>query len=73
MSRYYKKRKNKLDNGNFKSEFLEATRVVCKCGHVVNFISNTPYIECTHCHQLIFRNNKAEYDFRLKRRFGISN
>lgn len=63
------KKKNKIPEGNFDSEFLAKTRKKCKCGHTVNFISNIPYIECTHCHNLIFRNNKCEYDFRIKRRF----
>ena len=71
MSKWDKKRKNKLDNGNFRSEFLDATRVVCECGHVVNFISKTPYIECTHCHHMIFRNNKAKFDYKVKRRLGL--
>lgn len=58
--------------GKFSDKFLEETRVVCKCGHSVNFFSNIPYIECTFCHNLIFRNKKAEYDYRLKRRIGVS-
>jgi len=52
---------------------LAQTRVVCECGHTVNFFTNIPYVECTHCHRIIFRDSKAEYDFRIKRRFGISN
>lgn len=56
--------------GLFDSEYLAITRVTCKCGHRVNFLSPAPYIECTHCHNLIFRNKKAEYDYRIKRRLG---
>ena len=50
------------------SRFLEATRVICSCGHVVNFINKIPYIECTYCHKLIFRNKKCEFDFKVKRK-----
>ena len=57
--------------GDFRDDYLEATRVICKCGHRVNFITNVPYIECTYCHNIIFRNKKTEYDFRVKRRLGI--
>lgn len=57
--------------GNIPSDYLEATRVACKCGHTVNFFTNVPYVECTHCHRIIFRNKKTEYDFRVKRRLGV--
>lgn len=63
-------RKKPKKIGNIDSEFLYLTKVICKCGHRVNFISKIPYIECSHCHNLIFRNKKAEYDFRIKRRFA---
>lgn len=51
------------------NKFLELTRVTCPCGHVVNFMSRVPYIECAFCHNLIFRNKKCEYDYKIKRRF----
>lgn len=63
--------KNKKYTGRFSDEFIEQSRVTCKCGHVVNFISKTPYVECSHCHKLIFRNKKVEYDFRIKRKMGV--
>lgn len=59
--------------GKYDSKYLEASRVVCECGHTINFFSNTPYVECSHCHKIVFRNQKTEYDFRIKRRFGVSN
>lgn len=58
--------------GKVSDKFIEETRVVCKCGHSVNFFSKIPYLECTHCHNIIFRNKKAEYDYRIKRRMGVS-
>lgn len=31
-------------------KFLEESRVKCSsCGHVVNFYTNKPYIECSFC------------------------
>ena len=49
--------------------FLEESRVKCSsCGHVVNFYSHHPYIECSFCHNLIFRNKKCEFDFKVKRK-----
>lgn len=64
-------RRNRGDVGNIKQEFLDATRVVCVCGHVVNFISKREYFECSHCHKMIFKDKKAEYNYRLKRRLGV--
>lgn len=65
------KKTNLKLTGNIDDEFLAATRVVCKCGHTVNFISRVPYIECNHCHDIIFRDKKAEYNYRVKRRLGV--
>lgn len=64
-----KKKNNKI--GGFDSEYLAETRVICKCGHRVNFFTQVPYIECTHCHDIIFRDKKAEYNYRIKRRLGV--
>ena len=50
-------------------KWIEETRVYCKCGHSVNFFNLIPYIECSFCHRLIFRNKKCEYDYMIKRRF----
>lgn len=65
MKRY----KQKNFTGYLSNRFLELSRVQCKCGHSVNFISNVPYIECNYCHNLIFRNKKCEFNYRVKRRF----
>ena len=48
--------------------FLEESRVKCKCGHSVNFINKIPYVECSYCHNLIFRNKKCEFDYKIKRK-----
>lgn len=64
-------KKYKRFMSNFSDEFLNETRRECKCGHTVNFISKTPYITCSHCGNLIFKDKKSEYDYRIKRRLGI--
>lgn len=48
--------------------FLEESRVKCGCGHIVNFINKIPYVECSYCHNLIFRNKKCEFDYKVKRK-----
>lgn len=55
--------------GKWDSEFLAQTKVICKCGHSINFISNLPYVECSYCHRIVFRSKKDEFNFRIKRRF----
>lgn len=65
------RRKYKPFAGKFSDEFLDKTKVICKCGHRVNFISRVPYIECSFCHNLIFRDKKAEYDYKVKRKLGV--
>lgn len=66
------RRKKRRKIGEYDSEFLAKTRVICKCGHRVNFLSQAPYIECNHCGNIIFRNKKTEYDYRIKRRLGVA-
>lgn len=51
------------------SKWIEATRRKCKCGHTMNFYTKVPYLECSHCHNLIFRDKKSEFDYKIKRRF----
>jgi ribosomal protein S27E len=54
-----------------KYDFFDETKVKCKCGHVISFYSTTPYITCSHCGNLVFRNKKEEYNYKVKRRLGV--
>lgn len=60
---YYKK--------NTSSEWWTKTRKKCPyCGHVLGFYKpSIKYVECNFCGNIVFRDKKAEYDFRIKRRF----
>lgn len=51
------------------SEYINQITRYCKCGHSVQFRNLIPYVICSHCGRLIFRNKKCEYDFKIKRRF----
>ena len=54
----------------YNDKWIDEKRRTCKkCGHTVNFYKKIPYIECGYCRNLIFFNEKAEYDFKIKRRF----
>lgn len=62
MNKYYEKSKKF-------SEYQSLITKYCKCGHSVQFRNLIPYITCNYCGNLIFRNKKCEYDFKIKRRF----
>lgn len=47
-------------------EELQKYRVKCKCGHT-NYIANkTNKCICSHCHNLVFKDKKTEFEYRLK-------
>ena len=50
------------------SKFIEASRRKCKCGHSISFNTNTPYITCSICGNLVFRNKKCEFNYKVKRK-----
>lgn len=45
-------------NRCYDPKWLEETKVKCRCGHSVHFYDLIPYLECTVCGKLIFRNKK---------------
>lgn len=53
-----------LDEIKRASSEKTANRILCEnCGHSLLF--NRSYIECNHCHHLVFKNNfeKEKYEF----------
>ena len=52
-------------------EYYTKTKVKCICGHVTNFVGRKDYKECSHCNRIIFKNKKAEYNYKIKRRLGL--
>ena len=63
MNNFYKENKKES------KYILEITRY-CKCGHSVQFKNPIPYVICSHCGKLIFRNKICEYNYKIKRRFA---
>lgn len=51
------------------SEYLSSITRYCKCGHSVQFKTGIPYVICTYCGRLIFRDKRSEYNYKIKRRF----
>ncbi len=50
------------------NEYFSLTKHKCKCGHVMNFYTSIPYLECEYCGRLNFRNKKCEFDYKVKRK-----
>ena len=50
-------------------EYTRSVSRTCKCGHVVNIYNKSGKVLCKWCGNIVFLNKKAEYDFKIKRRF----
>lgn len=64
-----KKRKENKKIGDYDNEYLCATRVKCKCGHSLNFLGKGDWKVCSWCGALVFKNRKAEFDYKFKRKY----
>lgn len=41
--------------------------VKCKCGHSIFMPAYIDKIICTHCRNLVFRDKKKEFEYRLRK------
>lgn len=48
----------------------EVTKVKCKCGHVQCIPANFKNFYCSWCGNMLFVSKKAEFDYKIKRRFA---
>lgn len=48
-------------------ESLQKFRHICKCGHTVYIANKSGRAECNHCHNLVFKDAKTEFEYRLSR------
>lgn len=48
-------------------ESMQPFRRICKCGHTVYISNRTGRIECKHCHNLVFKDAKTEFEYRIKK------
>lgn len=46
-------------------EYLKHTRK-CKCGHSVAILNETGVAECSWCRNLVFKDKKTEFEYRMK-------
>lgn len=45
---------------------IPENRVYCKCGHsITDMTPKHNYVTCSWCGRLVFKNKKAEFDYRL--------
>lgn len=45
-------------------ERVNLIRVICKCGHVLTFLSKHP-VSCRHCGELVYPTKKLEFRNKL--------
>ena len=46
---------------------LAKLRHYCKhCGHSLYIANKRDIVECSYCHNLVFKNDKAEFMYRMK-------
>lgn len=41
-------------------------RILCKCGHSVLINNKDNRVECSHCHNFVFKTKKDEFIYRMK-------
>lgn len=49
-----------------KQDELTKCTYKCKCGHSVVIANKRGIAECSHCRNLVFKNKKIEFEYRMK-------
>lgn len=62
--------KNKTETEKL-SHCMTNETVKCKCGHSVFLPASQPVKICSHCNNLVFKNEKTKFKFMLTRRKGL--
>lgn len=59
---------NYLTNNEIKKIYDEQQkfRHKCNCGHTVYIANKLGVAECSYCHNLVFKDKKSEFEYRLK-------
>ena len=57
----------KLEEVKKLHESMQQFRHKCKCGHTVFIANKSGRTECRHCHNLVFKDAKTEFEYRMKR------
>lgn len=52
-----------------KSEYEHMTSRKCRCGHIITF-KDYGYSICKYCGEIHFITKKAEFDYRIRRKYG---
>lgn len=47
------------------SDAYAKARIYCKCGHSIVISNKRKYKICSWCGRLVFKNKRAEFDYRL--------
>lgn len=50
-----------------KIQDIQVCKRYCKhCGHSLIIIARRDYVECSYCHNFVFRDEKSEFMYRMK-------
>jgi len=52
------------------ADIMTKNRFKCSCGHSLNIPAKFDKALCTWCGNLVFRDKKAEFEFRMKERIN---
>lgn len=52
------------------SYIMTINRTMCKCGHTNNIPAKMDKVVCSWCGNYVFRDKKAEFEFRMKERMN---
>ena len=47
-------------------EEMQKYRYKCKCGHTVYIANKDGRTECSYCHNLVFKDKKTEFEYRMR-------
>ena len=63
---------NANSNTQLPKDFTKIYRRKCKCGMNVYVYPKSKYRFCKNCGNIVFLDKKAEFDFKIKRRYGYA-
>ena len=52
-----------------KNESIIKNTYYCKCSHPVIISNKNGVAECSHCHNLVFKDRETEFKYRMKQNY----
>ena len=55
----------------YDDEYIDKISRKCKCGHIQIVDTRERYKKCRFCGRIVFLDKKAEFNYKVKRRYGL--